>query len=255
MIFTILFALRKDNRIEWSYWSVFSPIWFWKGMVILGATVGSYVWWRHPHARLEGEAYVHYKAMLITLALHLILLMFELLVCDKLESDRHLWILVFIPLIFISIVSIAVSMKLNNLKHDEMIKKTLFVSNTGMHMGCETRSFIWARIILLRERSSIYISRFKIGQIYNMELGSGICTSMGVVMFVAGRCIVRDCICGRPTKNTTNKRKTKADVSKLCFGLHFPCCTHFSISGKPYHTPIISSSQSNIIDFLRSRCY
>jgi membrane-anchored protein YejM (alkaline phosphatase superfamily) len=46
--------------------------------------------------------------MLISVALHLILLMFELLVCDKLESGRHLWILVFIPLIFISIVSIAV---------------------------------------------------------------------------------------------------------------------------------------------------
>lgn len=88
---------------------MFTPIWFWKGMVILGATVGSYVWWKHPHARLEGDAYVQYKAMLITLALHLILLMFELLVCDKLESGRHLWILVFIPLIFISIVSIAVS--------------------------------------------------------------------------------------------------------------------------------------------------
>lgn len=58
--------------------------------------------------RLEGEAYVHYKAMLISLALHLILLMFELLVCDKLQTGRHLWILVFIPLIFISIVSIAV---------------------------------------------------------------------------------------------------------------------------------------------------
>ena len=58
--------------------------------------------------RLEGEAYVHYKAMLISLALHLVLLMFELLVCDKLETGRHLWILVFIPLIFISIVSIAV---------------------------------------------------------------------------------------------------------------------------------------------------
>lgn len=58
--------------------------------------------------RLEGEAYIHYKAMLITLALHLILLMFELLACDKLQSGRHLWILVFIPLIFISVVSIAV---------------------------------------------------------------------------------------------------------------------------------------------------
>lgn len=58
--------------------------------------------------RLEGEAYTHFKSMLISLSLHLILLMFELLVCDKLESGRHMWILVFIPLIFISIVSIAV---------------------------------------------------------------------------------------------------------------------------------------------------
>lgn len=109
MIFTILFSLRLDNYIEWNYWSIFTPIWVWKSMVIAGATVGSFVWWRHPHSRLEGDAYVHYKAMLITLALHLILLMFELLVCDKLESKRHMWILVFIPLIFISIVSIAVS--------------------------------------------------------------------------------------------------------------------------------------------------
>ncbi|CAG5103165.1 transmembrane protein 185A isoform X1 [Cotesia glomerata] len=124
MIFTALFALRLDGFIEWSYWSIFSPIWLWKGMVILGATVGSYVWWRHPHARLEGDAYVHYKAMLITLALHLILLMFELLVCDKLESDRHLWILVFIPLIFISIVSIAVCIWA--VKHDRSFELELF---------------------------------------------------------------------------------------------------------------------------------
>lgn len=73
--------------------------------------------------RLEGEAYIHYKAMLITLALHLILLMFELLACDKLQSGRHLWILVFIPLIFISVVSIAVCIWA--VKHDrsfEVIK-------------------------------------------------------------------------------------------------------------------------------------
>lgn len=108
LIFVVLFALRLDGHIIWSYWCVFAPIWLWKLLVISGATIGSYVWWRYPHFRLEGEAYIHYKSMLISLALHLILLMFELLVCDKLESGRHLWILVFIPLIFISIVSIAV---------------------------------------------------------------------------------------------------------------------------------------------------
>lgn len=126
MIFTALFALRLDCTVVWSYWTVFIPIWFWKFMVITGATVGSYVWWRYPHFRLEGEAYVHYKAMLISLALHLILLMFELLVCDKLESGRHLWILVFIPLIFISIVSIAVCIWA--VKHDRSFELELFCS-------------------------------------------------------------------------------------------------------------------------------
>lgn len=124
LVFTILFALRLDNHITWSYWCVFTPIWVWKVLVISGATVGSYVWWRYPHFRLEGEAYVHYKSMLITLALHLILLMFELLVCDKLETGRHLWTLVFIPLIFISIISIAVCIWA--VKHDRSFELELF---------------------------------------------------------------------------------------------------------------------------------
>lgn len=51
MVFTALFALRLDGVIQWSYWTVFAPIWFWKFMVIAGATVGSYVWWRCPHFR------------------------------------------------------------------------------------------------------------------------------------------------------------------------------------------------------------
>lgn len=76
---------------------------------------------------MEGEAYVHYKSMLISLALHLILLMFELLVCDKLESARHLWILVFIPLIFISIVSIAVCIWA--VKHDRSFEVRYILLN------------------------------------------------------------------------------------------------------------------------------
>lgn len=56
--------------------------------------------------RLEGDSYVHFKAMLISLALHLILLMFELLVCDRLTSGRHLWVLVFVPLCVGSVASV-----------------------------------------------------------------------------------------------------------------------------------------------------
>lgn len=105
---------------------MFLPLWIWKFMVIAGASIGSYVWWKHPQYRVEGEGYVHYKAMLISLALQLLLLMFELLVCDKLENKRHLWILVFIPLIFISIISVAVCIWA--VKHDRSFEMELFCS-------------------------------------------------------------------------------------------------------------------------------
>ncbi|XP_041981520.1 transmembrane protein 185B isoform X2 [Aricia agestis] len=124
LVFTALLALKFDETISWSFWAVFTPIWIWKFLVVLGATVGTYVWWQYPHFRLEGEAYIHYKAMLISLAIHLILLMFELLVCDQLTTSNHFWILVFIPLIFISIVSIAICIWC--VKHDRSYELELF---------------------------------------------------------------------------------------------------------------------------------
>ena len=66
------------------------------------------MWWRRPQSRLNTEEYIQYKAMLISLAVHLLLLMFELLTADNLDARRHMWILVFIPLVFVSIISIAI---------------------------------------------------------------------------------------------------------------------------------------------------
>lgn len=59
---------------------------------------------------MEGDSYVSYKAMIISTGVHLLLLMFEVLMCDKLENDRKmvLWILVFIPVFFLSIISIGI---------------------------------------------------------------------------------------------------------------------------------------------------
>ena len=88
----------KLQVIHWSWWSIFIPLWIWKGIAISGAAVGSYVWWRRPQSRLNTEEYIQYKAMLISLATHLLLLMFELLAADNLDTRRHKWILVFIPL-------------------------------------------------------------------------------------------------------------------------------------------------------------
>ena len=36
---------------------------------VLGAIVGSYVWWRRPQSRLNPEEYIQYKAMLIRLVI------------------------------------------------------------------------------------------------------------------------------------------------------------------------------------------
>lgn len=57
---------------------------------------------------MEGDAYVQFKAMVICTGMHLVLLMFELLACYKLEGGQVIWILVFIPLIFMSIISIGI---------------------------------------------------------------------------------------------------------------------------------------------------
>ncbi|XP_046362075.1 transmembrane protein 185A-like [Haliotis cracherodii] len=108
LVFSLLFALRQDDSISWSYWVIFLPIWLWKGTVIVGASVGSYVWWKNPHYRMEGDSYVQYKAMVMCTGLHLLLLMFEVLACDNLETENHSWILVFIPLMFMSVVSIGI---------------------------------------------------------------------------------------------------------------------------------------------------
>uniref|UniRef100_A0A1Q3FGU2 Protein with signal anchor n=1 Tax=Culex tarsalis TaxID=7177 RepID=A0A1Q3FGU2_CULTA len=122
--FTVLFCLRLDGYIDWPYWVIFIPLWVWKSIATLGAIVGAIVWCRYPHYRVEGDSYAHFKAMLISLSLHLILLMFELLACDRLTSGRHLWVLVFIPLIFGSVASVGACVWA--VKHDRSFELELF---------------------------------------------------------------------------------------------------------------------------------
>lgn len=45
--------------------------------------------------------------MLIAVGLHVLLLMFEVLVCDRVARGNYFWLLVFMPLFFISPVSVA----------------------------------------------------------------------------------------------------------------------------------------------------
>lgn len=108
LIFSILFSLKLDNRINISYWFVFLPLWLWKSITILGALVGIVIWLKNPDYRISNSSYIHFKSMLISTSLQLLLLMFEILVCDKLETKRHTWTLAFVPLLFISLLSISV---------------------------------------------------------------------------------------------------------------------------------------------------
>ncbi|XP_073831709.1 transmembrane protein 185B-like [Musca autumnalis] len=124
--FVTLFALRLDGYIDWPWYFIFTPLWIWKSIAALGATVGAIVWCRYPHYRLEGDSYTQFKAMLISLSLHLILLMFELLACDNLTSKRHLWVLVFIPLIFGSVASVGACVWA--VKHDRSFELELFLA-------------------------------------------------------------------------------------------------------------------------------
>ncbi|XP_077984357.1 transmembrane protein 185A-like [Glandiceps talaboti] len=107
LIFTLLLALKLDGTVTCSYWAVFIPIWIWNVIVFSGAAVGTIVWIKHPTYRVEGEGYVDFKAMHICVILNVLLFIFEILSCDNMETDRHLWILVFMPLFFVSPLSIA----------------------------------------------------------------------------------------------------------------------------------------------------
>ncbi|MEE6496813.1 hypothetical protein FKM82_002492 [Ascaphus truei] len=128
LLFSVLLSLRLDGIIQWSYWAVFAPVWLWKLMVIIGATVGTGVWARNPQYRAEGETCVEFKAMLIAVGIHLLLLMFEVLVCDRIERENHyFWLLVFMPLFFVSPVSVAACVW--GFRHDrslEVSKEDLF---------------------------------------------------------------------------------------------------------------------------------
>uniref|UniRef100_A0AAQ4PQS8 Transmembrane protein 185B n=2 Tax=Perciformes TaxID=8111 RepID=A0AAQ4PQS8_GASAC len=107
LLFSVLLSLRLDGVIQWSYWAVFTPIWLWKLLVIIGASVGTGVWAHNPQYRAEGETCVEFKAMLIAVGLHVLLLMFEVLVCDRVARGNYFWLLVFMPLFFVSPVSVA----------------------------------------------------------------------------------------------------------------------------------------------------
>ncbi|XP_018006602.1 transmembrane protein 185A [Hyalella azteca] len=125
-VFTALLSLRLDKLLDWTYWAVFAPLWLWKAFVVAGALVANIVWIKNPHYRLEGQSAIQYRALLISLGIHLFILLFELLLADNLETGRHSWLSVFSPLIVISLVSIAACIW--GVKHNRSIELELYCS-------------------------------------------------------------------------------------------------------------------------------
>ncbi|NXC20368.1 T185B protein, partial [Corythaeola cristata] len=79
-----------------------------------------------PLFRAEGETCVEFKAMLIAVGIHLLLLMFEVLVCDRIERGTHFWLLVFMPLFFVSPVSVAACVW--GFRHDRSLELEILCS-------------------------------------------------------------------------------------------------------------------------------
>lgn len=78
--------------------------------------------------RAEGETCVEFKAMLIAVGIHLLLLMFEVLVCDRIERGTHFWLLVFMPLFFVSPVSVAACVW--GFRHDRSLEVILYIHSS-----------------------------------------------------------------------------------------------------------------------------
>lgn len=94
--------------------------------------------------------------MLISLSLHLILLMFEFLLCDRLTNGKHLWILVFIPLIVSSIVSVFFCIWAIK-QADRSFEIELFLSVNALQFVCKY-SHYYLNIFILIVCSNFIIS-------------------------------------------------------------------------------------------------
>ncbi|CAF0733955.1 unnamed protein product [Brachionus calyciflorus] len=135
-IFFTLFSLRLDQTIQISYWIVFTPLWLWKLTAFIGMIVGSCVWFRMTRKNnsqnnsvpFDRNTFVQFKSMLFAFLTNLLLLLFELIICYKLNN--HLiyitWTICFIPLYILSILSLALTIW--SIRYDRSYEIEIFCS-------------------------------------------------------------------------------------------------------------------------------
>jgi hypothetical protein len=125
--FTFLFSLRLDNVLKCSYWIVFLPLWIWKAAACFGIIFGLIAWCRMSRRRFERENFIQFKAMLISFITNLLLFIFELIACEKLNATRSTpWSICFIPLYILSLVSIGTCIW--SIRYDRSYEIELFCS-------------------------------------------------------------------------------------------------------------------------------
>lgn len=128
-VFSIVLSLKLDGIIYWNNWCIFAPLFIWKASVIAGALMGCIAWSRHPESRVEG--YVEFYAMLIAAGIHSMLLLFELLVCIKLETSflpvDYGWVVCFFPILVLCPLSVAACIW--GFKHDRSLELETVISS------------------------------------------------------------------------------------------------------------------------------
>lgn len=102
LIFSILFALQRDGYIRINYWLVFLPLFIWKMLVVFGACTGVFCWCKNGERdRLIRRPDNDCRALIMFFLLHILIFIFEILICDKLQNHLDTrWIVCFIPIFF-----------------------------------------------------------------------------------------------------------------------------------------------------------
>lgn len=132
LLFVILFGLRLDAIIEWNHYIVFIPLFIWKLCVFMGAAVGTVAWVRHPEYR--GANNVDLQAMLVATSFHVLLLLFELMVCTNLEYNNLPYRVIFIPIYGVSVLSIAACVW--GYRHERQLELESFFSLNILQFIC-----------------------------------------------------------------------------------------------------------------------
>uniref|UniRef100_A0A7E4V1V1 Transmembrane protein 185B n=1 Tax=Panagrellus redivivus TaxID=6233 RepID=A0A7E4V1V1_PANRE len=130
--FSFLIALKLDGYFPFSYVFVFAPLWILDIITFVGFFVGLVSFLIQPPARTDFPVRNDFYAMFFCFLEHIILIMFQVLVCYKLEMGDSAegvavsWLVVFIPLFAESFLAMIVSVW--SIRHDKTFEFELLFS-------------------------------------------------------------------------------------------------------------------------------